>query len=292
MIRSMTGHGRREGIWSGMSVVVEARSVNHRFCEVVTRVPRVLGFLEDDLKRAVQGRFQRGRFEVAVSLAGEQESLKVPRLDRKLARHYYDVLRELQKEFHLSGTIDVALLAGFRDIVTVAEQPADLGGAKAVITRLLTGALHDLETMRKREGASLAKDIKRRLTALREGITAIRARVPAVVQGYFERMRARVEQVLGEAKGDDARWQHELALYADRCDVTEELTRLTCHLTQFEAAQRKQDSVGRTLDFLIQEMGREINTIGSKANDSDITAHVVRMKAELEKIREQVQNIE
>lgn len=292
MIRSMTGYGRREGVWSGMSVVVEARSVNHRYCEVVTRVPRVLGFLEDDLKRAVQGRFQRGRFEVAVSLAGEQEGLKVPRLDRKLARHYYQVLRELQKEFRLSGSIDVALLAGFRDIVTVAEQPADLGRAKAVIIRLLTGALQDLETMRRREGASLAADVKRRMAVLREGIAEIEARVPAVVRGYFERMKARVEQVLGGAKADDARWQHELALYADRCDVTEELTRLTSHLAQFEAAQRKPDSVGRTLDFLIQEMGREINTIGSKANDSDITAHVVRMKAELEKIREQVQNIE
>jgi uncharacterized protein (TIGR00255 family) len=292
MIRSMTGYGRREGSWSGMSLVVEVRSVNHRFCEVVARLPRLLGFLEDDLKRAVQKRCQRGRIELTVSLAGEQNGMRVPRMDRRLARQYHTLLRSLQKEFRLPGTIDLALLASFRDILTVTDRPADLRGGKKIIIRLLHGALSDLQAMRRREGVALARDIKRRVAALREAMDAIKARVPAVVQGYFERMKARVEQLVGAGQPDQARLHQELALYADRCDVSEELTRLASHLSQFEGAQHADDSVGRTLDFLIQEMGREINTIGSKANDSEITGWVVRMKAELEKIREQVQNIE
>ncbi len=292
MINSMTGYGRREGTWNGMSLVVEVRSVNHRFCEVVTRLPRVLTFLEDDLKRSVQRRCQRGRVEVTVSLTGDQDGVRVPHVDRKLARQYHTLLRELQKELRLPGTIDVSLLASFRDIVTVTDRPTDLTRAKKLIARLLNGALTDLQAMRRREGGELARDIKRRLVTIREAMEAVSARVPAVVHGYFERMKTRVEQVIGAGQVETSRLNQELALYADRCDVTEELTRLACHLTQFETAQRGGESVGRTLDFLIQEMGREVNTIGSKANDSEVTAHVVRMKAELEKIREQVQNIE
>lgn len=292
MIQSMTGYGRREGVWSGMSVVVEVRSVNHRFCEVVARLPKALTFLEEGLKRSVQRRCQRGRIEVIVSLTGGHDGVRVPHVDRPLAREYHRLLRGLQKELGLPGTIDVSLLASFRDIVTVSDQPADLSRAKKTIARLVSGALSDLQAMRKREGMELARDINRRLQIIREAMESIGSRVPAVVQGYFDRMKTRVEQLVGAGQADAGRLNQELALYADRCDVSEELTRLASHLSQFEAAQKGRESVGRTLDFLLQEMGREVNTIGSKANDADIAALVVRMKAELEKIREQVQNVE
>jgi uncharacterized protein (TIGR00255 family) len=291
MIKSMTGYGRREGTWSGVSVVVEMRSVNHRFCEVVTRFPKALGFLEDEVKRSVQRRCQRGRIEVIVSLTGGHDGIRVPRADRTLAQAYYRLLRDLQRELRLPGAIDVSLLSSFRDIVTLTDQPADLSRAKQVITRLVNGALADLQAMRRREGQELARDITRRLVMLREAREAIGARVPAVVQGHFDRMKARVEQLVG-GQVDPARLTQELALFADRCDVSEELTRLACHLSQFQTVQKDGESVGRKLDFLLQEMGREVNTIGSKANDAAIAALVVGMKAELEKIREQVQNIE
>ena len=291
MIKSMTGYGRREAALKSGSVAVEVRAVNHRFCEIVSRLPRPLASLEEELKRMVQRKCQRGRIEVLVSLGAEREGGKALKLDRALARQYYHLLRELQKEFHLSGTIDVSLMAGFRDIISMSEQPREDPRMARTVTRLLGGALADLDAMRRREGAALARDITARLRAVRAEMGAIQARAPHVVEVYFERLKARVANLTGQDP-DPARLHQELAQYADRCDITEELTRLASHVAQFETALQGRDAVGRTLDFLLQEMGREVNTTGSKANDAEIATHVVQIKGELEKIREQVQNIE
>lgn len=292
MIKSMTGYGRAESAWAGGAVTVELRAVNHRFCEVVTRLPRTLSGLEDDLKRTVQGRCQRGRIELSVSLTGVTEGEKALSLDRSLAKQYYHLLRDLQRELRLGGTVDVALLAGFRDIVTVSEKPVVTPRLKQLVKRLAAGALDDLDAMRRREGLALARDTKARLRLVRKEAQAIGIRAPLVVRGYFDRMKERVEKLAGTAPIDQGRLSQELAQYADRCDLTEELTRLNSHLSQFDAALKSRESVGRTMDFLLQEMGREVNTIGSKGNDAEIAAHVVHIKSELEKIREQVQNIE
>ncbi len=292
MIRSMTGYGRRESAWAGGSVTVEVRSVNHRFCEVVARLPRCLSELEEDLKKTVQSRCQRGRIELTVALSGGKEGEKRLSLDRSLARQYQRLLRDLQRELHLGGTVDLALLAGFRDILFVSEQPLDSPRLKQTVKRLLTGALADLDAMRRREGQALARDAKERLRAIRDEAEAVSARAPLVAQEAFGRMKERVQKLIGSSPIDQGRLSQELAQYADRCDVSEELTRLGSHLTQFEEALKSREPVGRTLDFLLQEMGREVNTTGSKANDAEIAARVVRIKGELEKIREQVQNIE
>jgi uncharacterized protein (TIGR00255 family) len=292
MIKSMTGYGRREAAVGTGSVVVEVRAVNHRYCEVVTRLPRTLSVLEEQLKKTVQGRCQRGRIELTVSLSGEREGGKTLRLDRSLARQYYRVLRELQKDLRLGGTIDISLLAGFRDLVSMSDQPTEDPRLARTVSRLLTGALSDLDAMRRREGRALASDVMARLRAIRTEKQAVRARAPHVVRAYFERLKTRVATLTGQDPADPGRLHQELAQYADRCDITEELTRLDSHLAQFETAIKRREAVGRTLDFLLQEMGREVNTIGSKANDAEIATHVVRMKGELEKIREQVQNIE
>lgn len=293
MMRSMTGYGRREAVWAGGSVTVELRSVNHRFCEVVTRLPKSLSSLEDDLNRTIQRRCARGRIELTVSLMGNREGEKSLGLDRELARQYHRLLRELQRELRLGGTIDVALLAGLRDIVTVIERPVEDRPLKRIVKRLVAGAASDLDAMRRREGEALARDAKARLQMIRDETNIIGSRAPLVVQEYFDRMKARVEKLVGaDAPMDLSRLNQELAQYADRCDLTEELTRLSSHLTQFEAAFKSREPVGRTLDFLLQEMGREVNTIGAKANDAEISLHVVKIKGELEKIREQVQNIE
>ena len=293
MMRSMTGYGRREAVWTGGLVAAELKSVNHRFCEVVVRLPKALSSLEDDLKRTIQRRCTRGRIELTVSLIGNREGEKSLSLDRALARQYHRLLRKLQRELHLSGTIDVALLAGLHDLVSVVERPVEDRQVKQIVRRLVAGAVSDLDTMRRREGEALARDAKTRLQMIRDETSSISARAPLVVQEYFDRMKARIEKLVGaDAPVDVGRLNQELAQYADRCDLTEELTRLGSHLTQFEVALKSRDPVGRTLDFLLQEMGREINTIGAKANDAAIAVHVVKIKGELEKIREQVQNIE
>jgi len=292
MIRSMTGYGKGEAAWTGGTVMVEARSVNHRFCEVVVRLPRGLGELEEDLKRKVQERCARGRVELNVSVSGLGEGRKVFRLDRAAARQYHRLLCELQRELGLEGKPTLGMMAGFREIVAVSEEPPDDRALKRTILKLAGSALTRLDGMRRREGALLAKDIHSRLQDVREEIGRVEARAPLIAQEQFTRMKARVATLLEPGGADQARLCTELAVYADRCDVTEEVTRLGAHLAQFGGTLKTTGPVGRTLDFLLQEMGREVNTIGAKANDSEVAARVVRIKSELEKIREQVQNIE
>ncbi len=292
MIRSMTGFGRREGAVSGGTLVVEVRSVNHRYSEIVLRLPKSISRLEEDLKKLVQQRCRRGRVDVSVLLTGGREGEKTLQLDRSLARQYHRLLLRLQRDLRLKGAVDVGLLAGFRDILSVSEQPAEDPRVKRTVVRLLKGALSDHETMRGREGAALARDIQAHVRALRQAAAAVSSRAPILIQAHFEKMQKRVEKLLGGALPDANRLNQELAVYADRSDISEELARLDSHLTQFEGGLKSREPVGKTLDFLLQEMGREVNTIGSKANDADLAMHVVRMKGELEKIREQVQNVE
>jgi len=288
----MTGYGRAEEAWDGGHVTAEVRSVNHRFCEVVVRLPRTFAALEEDLKKAVQERCARGRIELVVSLSGGKESTKRLSLDHELARQYHGLLRELKKRLRLSGAVDLATMAGFRDIITVVEYAADEQRLAERIKGATSKALSALEEMRRREGVALSQDLKSRLASVRNVVSVVAERAPLVAQQNFDRMKSRVEKLLGSTDLDTARLHQELALYADRADITEELTRVGSHLDQFEGALDSREPVGRTMDFLLQEMGREVNTLGSKANDAAIASHVVRLKGDLEKIREQVQNIE
>jgi uncharacterized protein (TIGR00255 family) len=220
------------------------------------------------------------------------EGKRTASLDRALATQYYNVLRQLQRDLRVSGTIDLALLAGFRDVVVVTEEVKPDRRVPSLVKRMVTGALADVNAMRRREGLALAKDLKARLALIGGERGKVAARAAHVVQEAFERMQGRVAKVLGSAVLDPARLNQELAHFADRCDISEELARLDSHLVQLGALIQAREPVGRTMDFLLQELGREINTIGSKANDSTITGHVITVKAELEKIREQIQNIE
>ena len=291
MIKSMTGYGRGETTGAGASVTAELRSVNHRFCEIVVRLPKSLGSIEEALKRSIQQKCARGRIELGVTLGGGKEA-KTLSLDHTLARQYHGLLRALKKELHLSGSIDVAVVAAFRDIVSIAERPPDQRRLSQAVKRATATALAALDAMRRREGAALANDLTQRLASVRTYVGAIADRAPAVARDHFDRMKARIEKLAGSADLDAVRLQQELAVFADRCDISEELTRLRSHLDQFEHAMTSEDPVGRTLDFLLQEIGREVNTIGSKGNDAEVAGHVVALKSEIEKIREQVQNIE
>jgi len=275
-----------------MALGVEVRSVNHRYCEIIPRLPKGLGGLEEELKQIIQGHCERGRIEYTVMMNGTTGRPKTLSLDRAIANQYYQLLQGLQRELHLEGCIDVGLVAGFRDVLSVTEPVIVEGKVKHILKPLMRGALSDLNHMRSREGQNLLADINERLKHVRNRLDKIKRRIPHAVRGHFDRMQERVQKLLGKEPHDQDRLYQEVAIYADRCDITEELTRLQSHLAQFHTTIKEKRSMGRRLDFLLQEMGREVNTIGSKANDAEIALHVVEIKSELEKIREQVQNIE
>ena len=292
MIRSMTGFGRRQTAWQDGSVTVEARAVNHRFLEIACRVPRSLNHLEETFKKAVQQRCARGRVDLTVSLQGAKGRAETVSLDQPLAKQYHHALRILKKSLKLSGSIDLALIAGLRDVVSVSDQPPEDPKLGKLVVRLVGESLDDLRGMRSREGAALAKDMLARLRVIGDHRLHVSARAPLLAREAFDRMRSRVEKLMGETVPDLSRLNQELAIFADRTDITEELVRLDSHMVQFQQTLGQTEPVGKTLDFLLQEIGREVNTIGSKANDAEITAQVIQMKTELERIREQVQNIE
>lgn len=297
MIRSMTGYGRAEGRHKSTPITVEVRSVNHRHSEVVTKLPRALQAHEDRIRNRVQSHVARGRVDVAVNFSGERDPGRGLVLDRALARRYLALLKELQRELGLKGTPDVALLAGFRDIIKPAELAAEDPGAVRAAEKVLEQALKALDRMRRHEGRTLEQDLLARLQEITGHLRAIRLRLPAIVQERQARLQERVNRLLESAGGgkdgvDHGRVAQEVALLADRSDVSEELTRLDSHLDQFRNFLRKPEPVGRSLDFLLQEMNREVNTIGSKVGDTAVTQQIVSLKTEFEKIREQVQNVE
>ncbi|MFM8540147.1 MAG: YicC/YloC family endoribonuclease [Nitrospira sp.] len=292
MIRSMTGYGRKEAAWSGGTVVVEVRSVNNRFCEVSVRLPRGLTVLEDHLKGLAQTQCARGRVELTVSIPGGRETKRTLQVDRLLAKQYHGLLQQIQRELKLGGTIDVSLVAGMKDVLYVTEEPVDDSGLQTLIKKLAAGALADLDRMRRREGKALAAHLEALLQTLEQDRQAVAVRVPQAQQEHLARMRARVEKLLESGRADAGRLEQELAILADKSDISEEIARLDSHLAQFRQTLKVAAPAGKTLDFLTQEMGREINTMGSKANDSQLSQHVIRMKGGLEKIREQTQNVE
>lgn len=292
MIRSMTGYGRRQAPGAGGTVTVEVRSVNHRFCEIGLRLPRGMAPLEDGLKELIQRHCARGRIDLTVSLTGGRETRTTVSLDRQLARQYHKLLEQLRREFRLAGSIDLALLAGLRDLIIVTERPVSDKTLHRLIKRLASGAIIDLDRMRLREGKALAAHLTGLLEGVETELGRIAARIPLAVQEHYARMKGRVEKLLEPARADTGRLEQELAAFADRSDVSEEQARMQSHLQQFRETMKSPEPVGKTLDFLLQEMGRETNTMGSKANDAEIATHVVRIKGALEKLREQVLNIQ
>jgi uncharacterized protein (TIGR00255 family) len=292
MIRSMTGFGRRQAPWKDGTLTIEIRSVNHRFLEIACRLPRALTAQEEVFKKAVQQRCSRGRVDMTVTIQSGKGRAGTVNLDQALAKQYHRALRTLKNSLKLSGTIDVALIAGLRDVLAVSDQVPEDPKLARLAHKLALQALDDLESMRVQEGAALAKDMSGRLQTIKEHRSAIAHRSPALIEETFERMKQRIEKLLGSEVPDIPRLHQELAIYAERGDITEEIVRLDSHMIQFDQQLNRAESVGKTLDFLLQEMGREVNTIGSKANDAEIASHVVHMKAELERIREQVQNVE
>jgi uncharacterized protein (TIGR00255 family) len=292
MVRSMTGFGRGEVSGDPGRIVVELKAVNHRFSEVVFRMPRQFNALEDQARKLIQNRVSRGRIDVFISWDAEAKARGV-KVDKELAIAYYNALIELGGEIGSKSELSLDTLARLPDVLKVEEGEVTAEDLWPTFAAATAQAVENLLTMREREGEALAADLLSRVDRLAEIRATVLQRAPQVVDEYRQKLSRRLEELLSQATMvDPQRLAQEVALFADRSDVTEELQRLSSHLAQFREAFAAGEAVGRKLDFLVQEIGREVNTIGSKANDAIITAQVVEAKSELEKIREQVQNIE
>jgi len=290
MVRSMTGFGRGTTSDSRVETVVEVHSVNNRFLDVAVRGGKEATLLESRIRDVVRRRVERGRITVTVTVHGVEED--EPQVDLERAEVYLKILHTLRERLDLPGEPDLALLAGFRDVIALNVTERDGEEAWVCISPALEEALEALVTMRDTEGEMLAEDLLNRLRAVEECLGAVEELAPVRSQAYAERMKERIEEILTSTALDENRLYNEIALYADRIDISEECTRLHSHLNQARQIMEGPDSAGRQLNFLLQEMHREVNTVGSKANDQEISYLVVGMKEELEKIREQVQNIE
>jgi uncharacterized protein (TIGR00255 family) len=292
VIRSMTGFGAGRGESGGETVSVELRAVNAKFCEVKPRLPRELAALEVDTVKAIKGRVHRGVVDAYVRRESGGARGSTPRADLALAAAYAKTLRELKDSLGLSGDATVQDLAAMEGVITLGEAGADLEAAAAALQHALSAALDALDGMRRREGEALARDLSARLDAIEKGAEELSRLAPLQVNAVRDRLSSRIAELTRGVPLDPNRLAQEVALFADRTDVSEELTRLASHLAQARGLIRSEAPAGRKLEFLVQELNREINTIGSKSQHAGIAATVVDLKAELERIREQVQNVE
>lgn len=292
MIRSMTGYGRAEVLVNGRNILVEIRSVNHRYFEFSCRSPRAYGFLESRLKTYLQGKLSRGKVDVNVSIQTVEGSSASVQVNRELAASYVQALRALEEPLGLRDDLSLSVISRFSDIFTVNKETEDEDAIWSDVLQVADEATGRFVQMRETEGAKMKEDVESRLDFILQAVEQVEARSPKTVEEYRARLYNKMSEVLGNTQIDEQRILTEAALYAEKIAVSEETVRLRSHVGQFRAILAQGGPVGRKLDFLIQECNRETNTIGSKAQDIEIARIVVDIKSEIEKIREQIQNIE
>lgn len=294
MIKSMTGYGRAEAFLVGRRWTVEIKSLNHRYTEIFVRMPAALIALEGEVKRKVGERLSRGRIEVFIRMESEaaQEGEMRCELNLPLLRHYHSLLLQLKETLNVKDDISVGMLAGFKDAFVAKEAEVDLNVAWKGMEAVLEDALGALTEMRKREGEIIFRDMLMRVGLIEKCLDVIEGRAPKIVEEYHRKLAERVKELAGGIEIDAARLSQEVAIMADRMDITEEVVRFRSHLKQLEGMLAGDEAAGRKIDFMLQEMNREVNTMGSKGDDAEISCRVVEIKSELSKMREQVQNIE
>jgi len=292
MLKSMTGYGRGEAEQDGLQVTVEIRSVNHRFCEVVVRIARPFIVLEERIKEQVQSQVSRGHLDIFVTFTDNNEKKRNVKLDKELVVAYHKCLRELAEMMQIDFQPNVLSIAQYSGVIVEEESGDDLDRVWSVAHRALTEALQQLGGMRFREGEWITRDFDLRRERIANTVDEIQERSPQLEEDLRFRLRKRLKALSVNGEIDEMRLTTEVVLFAERSSITEELVRLHSHLEQLAEMLNSTDPVGRKIDFLIQEMNREINTIGSKAADLTISPLVIEVKSELEKMREQVQNVE
>ena len=292
MLKSMTGYGRVKKENEYREITVEIRSVNHRYLDLNIKVPRVYGYLEDLVSKQAQAAIARGKVDIYVSIrAKEGGDIRITP-NMAVIQGYMDALKQISEKYGIGEDVTAMSLLRLPDAMEEEKEEADAEEIKAEVSAVLAQALEEYNAMRAREGARLCEDVSYRGGLLREFVDFVEKRSPDTVEEYRARIAARMEEILDGTELAQTRILQEAALYADKVNVTEEIVRLRSHLSQLDSMLKSEVAVGRKLDFLVQEMNRETNTIGSKACDFEIAKTVVDMKAEIEKIREQFQNLE
>ena len=293
LIKSMTGFGRAQKVFANKEITVEIRSVNHRYFEFSARVPRAYSYLEERPKSHLKTTISRGKIEVSVMIAAvEGETTSVVRINHGLAKAYYDALKSLSEELQIRNDVTVSQMARFSDIFTVARAEEDEDEIWAMVQETADEAVERFVSMRSQEGEKMEQDLLNRLVNIENWVGEVEVQSPKTLENYRSRLKAKMDEILGDNTVDEARILAEAAIFADKIAVDEETVRLRSHIKQFRDILTANEPVGRKLDFLVQEFNRETNTIGSKAQDVNIAKIVVDIKSEIEKIREQIQNIE
>jgi len=292
MIKSMTGYGKGEAASDRGRFTVEIRSVNHRYGEVAVRMPRGFLSLEQEVKRAVSALLKRGKIDVTVQWEETVAVEGIARIDNAVAAGYHAAFAGLARDLGIAADVPLSLIVSQKGVLRESSAAIDEAEFLPQLIAAVQAAVGTIDAMRTREGEALAADLTARRRQVATWAEEVGQRSPQVVAEYRQRLKTRLDQLLEGVEMDPVRLAQEVALMADRCDVTEELVRLVSHFAQFDEAFRLSEPVGRKLDFLMQEMNREVNTIGSKSSDAEVTSLVIRIKAEMEKMREQVQNVE
>ena len=292
MIKSMTGYGRAIQLVDGMNITVEIKSVNHRYFEFSSKLPRSYGFLDEKLKSFFMGKLTRGKMECYVSIETVEEPDTLISVNHPLVKGYLDAYKELSETYGLENNIRVSDIARVSDVFSIRKQAADEDKIWAAVSVVAQVALDGFIAMREREGERLKADVLSRLATIIECVEFVEERSPETVKEYNEKLLSRLRELLEDTHIDEQRILTEAAIFADKIAVAEETVRLRSHISQLTSFLDLSEAVGKKMDFLVQEMNREANTIGSKAQDVEIARRVVSIKAEIEKIREQIQNIE
>lgn len=292
LLKSMTGYGRVKVENALREITVEIRSVNHRYLDLNIKVPRIYGYLEDMVSKQAQAAIARGKVDIYVAVrAKEGADIRVTP-NMAVIQGYVDAVRRVSETYDIPGDMTAMSLLRLPDAMEQSKEEADADQLKAEVSAVLAQALEEYNAMRQREGARLVEDVSMRAGLIAKAVDFVEQRSPDCVEEYRARIAARMTEILDGTELAQQRILQEAALYADKVNVTEEIVRLRSHLSQLETMLKSPTAIGRKLDFLVQEMNRETNTIGSKANDFQIARTVVDMKAEIEKIREQIQNLE
>ena len=292
MVKSMTGFGRAKEQINGLDITIEIKSVNHKYFEFSARIPRVYSFLEEKIKSALASSISRGKVEVSVSIEDNTENATVVEINREYADAYIAALNKLSKEYKIKNDIKVSSFVGLNDMFKVKKHVLEDEVIENAVLTVLAKAVEGFIEMRTIEGERLVNDVKSRLDFILEKVEFVEKRSPETVKLYRERIEQKIKELLGDTTIDEQRILTEVAIFADKVAVAEETVRLRSHIKQFEDLLNSDAPVGRKLDFIVQEMNRETNTIGSKAQDIEIAHTVVDIKSEIEKIREQIQNME
>lgn len=292
MVRSMTGFGRAQASVEGYNITVEIRSVNHRYFELYTKIPRTYSFLEEKVKALLQTEISRGKVECSVQIEATADESVIVTVNEPLAKGYVDAVKQISDSFGIANDLTAMSVVRFSDVLSISKAPVDEDLLWSKVSPVVSDALKGFVDMRLAEGVKLSQDVLSRADIILNNVAYIEERSPETVKAYSEKLLERMKTVLGDTQIDEARILTEAAIYADKVAVAEETVRLRSHIEQLHTMLESTEAVGRKLDFLVQEINREANTIGSKAQDVDIARRVIDIKAEVEKIREQIQNIE